>query len=235
MPIPKYDGTPEKEWIGKCMSEIPVGEYTQEQALAICYKQMEMNEVEMGAVEGKTKHQNELPHEHDVHHGATSDKAANAVKPKGIGADENLAEIDIPLEIIGDNEEKILDYLPEPKANEMEEAYLNRCVPCLYPKYYDQTMATALCADKLQRKTTVTNLIKQIKKNMKQEKMSSFERNKLDFQIRLTKAELRERGINLAEEGGGSYPWDECIADQTAKYGAESAAKICGAIKAQNS
>jgi hypothetical protein len=70
---------------------------------------------------------------------------------------------------------------------------------------------------------------------MKQEKMSDFDRKKLEFQVLLAKKELRERGINLAEEGGGSYPWDECIADQTAKYGAESAAKICGAIKAENS
>jgi len=30
-----------------------------------------------------------------------------------------------------------------------------------------------------------------------------------------------------------SYPWDECIEDQTAKYGADAAEKICGYIKAQ--
>jgi hypothetical protein len=80
-----------------------------------------------------------------------------------------MAEINIPIEIIGDNEEKILEYLPEPKAHEMEDAYLTRCVPCLYPKYFDQTMATALCADKLQRKTTVTNLnrIADLKKGIK--------------------------------------------------------------------
>ena len=40
--------------------------------------------------------------------------AKEAVKPKGIGADEELAEIDIPIDIIGDNEVKILEYLPEP-------------------------------------------------------------------------------------------------------------------------
>jgi hypothetical protein len=28
-----------------------------------------------------------------------------------------------------------------------------------------------------------------------------------------------------------SYPWDECIADNTEKYGAKGAAKVCGAIK----
>jgi hypothetical protein len=188
----------------------------------------------LAATEGKHKDLQKNPSDHDVHHGATSDKAKEAVKPKGIGADEQLGEINIPIEIIGDNEEKLLEYLPEPKANEMEDAYLNRCVPCLYPKYYDQTMATSLCADKLQRKTTVTNLKKANLKSMKAEKMSSFERNKLDFQIKLAVAELRGRGIYLAEEGGGSYPWDECIADQTPKYGAESAAKICGYIKAQN-
>ena len=47
MPLPKYDGSPEKEWISKCMADMPAGEYSQEQALAICYKQMEMSAEEM--------------------------------------------------------------------------------------------------------------------------------------------------------------------------------------------
>ena len=46
MPLPKYDGSPEKEWIGKCMHEIGT-EYDQPQALAICYKQMKMSEEEL--------------------------------------------------------------------------------------------------------------------------------------------------------------------------------------------
>jgi hypothetical protein len=120
MPIPKYDGTPEKEWIGKCM--IAIGsEYEQQQALAICYNQMDENM-----------------------------------------SIETLAKI--PLDIIGDNEEKILEYLPNVKPNEEEDPYLNRCIIVLYPEYYDQTVATSLCADKYQRKTTVTNLRKQIMK-----------------------------------------------------------------------
>ena len=108
MPIPKYDGSPEKEWISKCMGDIPLDEYTQEQALAICYKQMEMEEVQ-------------------------------------------LESIDIPIEIIGDNEEKILEYLPDIKSGETEDAYLNRCVIVLYPEYYDEQGAYSLCADKYQR------------------------------------------------------------------------------------
>ena len=235
MPIPKYDGSPEKEWISKCMADMPAGEYEQEQALAICYKQMEMSSEKLAATEGKTKSDKEaVAHEHDIHHGATSDKAKEAVKPKGIGAEEELESIDIPIAIIGDNEEKILDYLPEPKAHEQEDDYLNRCVPCLYPKYYDQQMATSLCADKLQRKTTVTNLAKQNLKTMKAESMSPFERKQIEFRAQLALKELRERGINLAEKEGGSYPWEDCIADQTERYGdEETAKKVCGYIKSE--
>ena len=186
MPIPKYDGTPEKEWIGKCMSEIS-SEYEQGQALAICYNQMDVN---MSL--------------------------------------ETLAKI--PLEIIGDNEEKILDYLPDVKSNEMENDYIPRCIVVLYPEYYDETMATSLCADKYQRKITVTNLKKQNLNSMKAKPMSDFDRNKLEFQALLANKQLRERGIHLAD-----YPWDECIADQIKQYGDEETAKaVCGKIKAES-
>jgi hypothetical protein len=38
-----------------------------------------------------------------------------------------------------------------------------------------------------------------------------------------------EKGINLAD-----YPWDECIADQTERYGdEETAKKVCGYIKSE--
>jgi len=115
MPIPKYEkGQPEDKYISECMLAIGSEYDTQEQALAVCYKQMEMSE----------------------------------------------QLIKIPIEIIGDNEEKILEYLPEPTANEMEHDYIPRCIIVLYPDYYDETMATSLCADKYQRKTTVTNLKK---------------------------------------------------------------------------
>jgi hypothetical protein len=189
MPIPKYDGSPENEWIPKCMSGIS-SEYEQEQALAICYNQMD-EEMSLTALAG------------------------------------------IPLDIIGDNEVKILEYLPDVKSGEREDPYLNRCVPVLYPEYYDQTMATSLCADKYQRKTTVTNLIKEISKLMKPTK-NTFEDNRIKFRAALAVADVRAKGIELkfAEEGGGTYPWDECIADQIKQYGdEETAKKVCGYIK----
>lgn len=191
MPIPKYDGTPEKEWISSCMHEIGT-EYDQDQALAICYNQMD---IEMSL--------------------------------------ETLAKI--PVEIIGDNEEKILEYLPSVKSHEEEDPYLNRCVPVLYPEYYDQTVATALCADKYQKVITVSDRRRtetQLKNLniMKAKPMSDFDRNKLDFLVRFTEAKLRGEGILLAD-----YPWDECIADQVARYGDQATAEaVCGKIKAES-
>ena len=185
MPIPIYDGSPENEWIGKCVSEIS-GEYEQDQALAICYKQMEqMTEIKLAK---------------------------------------------IPVEIAGDNEEKILDYLPSVKPKETEDEYLARCVIVLYPEYVDEQQGYSLCADKYQRQITIQNN----KQTMKAEKMSAFDRKKLEFQVQIALKELREKGINLAEEGGGSYPWDECIKDQTERYGdEETAKKVCGYIKSE--
>jgi len=42
----------------------------------------------------------------------------------------------------------------------------------------------------------------------------------------------KEFGIGKKKVSEGSYPWDKCIDDQTSKYGAEGAKKVCGAIKA---
>ena len=68
---------------------------------------------------------------------------------------------------------------------------------------------------------------------MKQLK-NTFEQKRFEFQVELAKSDLRKRGINLAEEGGGSYPWDECIKDQTERYGdEETAKKVCGYIKSE--
>ena len=42
--------------------------------------------------------------------------------------------------------------------------------------------------------------------------------------------EIQEAGVNLAED----YPWETCIADQTARYGSEEIAnKVCGMIRSK--
>lgn len=48
------------------------------------------------------------------------------------------------------------------------------------------------------------------------------------IRVELTKQKFETSKIDLAD-----YPWDQCIADQTEKYGdEETAKKVCGAIKA---
>tara|TARA_R110002020_G_scaffold155810_1_gene337129 strand:- start:8786 stop:8986 length:201 start_codon:yes stop_codon:yes gene_type:complete len=39
------------------------------------------------------------------------------------------------------------------------------------------------------------------------------------------------RQVEKTEVNLQDYPWDECIADQTKRYGSEAAPKICGYIK----
>jgi hypothetical protein len=63
----------------------------------------------------------------------------------------------IPIEIVGDNEEKILEYLPDVKPHEAEHDYLQRCVIVLYPEYTDEQKGYSLCADKYQRIITVSD------------------------------------------------------------------------------
>lgn len=133
MPIPKYDGSPEQEWIGKCMGEIGT-EYDQAQALAICYKQMEMKEVEM---------------------------------------EEDIATI--------------YDRLPEPTAEEGEEAYIERCIPTLYPDDFDQQQAASFCADHYANKATM-GLRKKIMKASK----TRFFINLEEARIRLEKIQGSE-------------------------------------------
>lgn len=189
MPIPKYDGSPENEWIPKCMHDMPA-EYEQQQALAICYNQMDEN--------------------------MSLEKLAG-----------------IPIEIVGDNEEKILEYLPDVKSHEMEHDYLPRCVPVLYPEYVDQQKATSLCADKYQRVITVSDKRRTNMKTMKPTE-NKFERNRISFLSAVAEAEMRSEGILLAEEGKGSFPWSECQAKMMEQYGDKDIAdKVCGMIRSK--
>ena len=50
------------------------------------------------------------------------------------------------------------------------------------------------------------------------------------FKVDAKKMSFKSKEVNLAD-----YPWEECIADQVERYGdEETAAKVCGAIKAMN-
>jgi hypothetical protein len=60
----------------------------------------------------------------------------------------------------------------------------------------------------------------------------STERFEMVRKIRLSQSDLKDI-VKSEKESYGEYPWEECIADQVARYGdEETAKKVCGAIKA---
>ena len=105
--------------------------------------------------------------------------------------------------------------LPKPKSGESKDKFVSRCISEIYPKEFGQREANAICYNIYEGKEAM---------NMKSQ--SPFDRKKDEFQNKTAVAEAKSKGIDLAD-----YPWDECIADQTAKYGEEAAPRICGWIK----
>jgi len=222
MPIPKPNsGEAEKDYIGRCISAIKDEYDIEGQAYAVCKstfdKKDEMNIEPNPCWEGYEPI------------GLKPDGSPNCVpKKEEMGA--------IPIEIVGDNEEKILEYLPDVKSHEMEHDYLPRCVPVLYPEYVDQQKATSLCADKYQRIITVSDKRRTNMKIMKPQE-NKFEKNRVSFLAAITEAELKSEGILLAEQpksGPGSFPWSECQKKMMEQYGDKDIAdKVCGMIKSK--
>ena len=164
MPIPKPESAEaQDEYVGRCMHEIG-NEYDQSQALAICYATYRRSNMSKMSTEGKRNAMINFANDFrgikladDGLEGAcwegyiaigTKDMGGREV-PNCIPIEEKMAKI--PIEIIGDNEEKILEYLPDVKSGETEDAYLKRCVIVLYPEYVDEQAAYSICADKYQR------------------------------------------------------------------------------------
>jgi len=165
MPIPTPSGKEkEGDFVSRCMSEIG-GEYDDpQQAVAICYstyrksKGMSMSEV----VNSKFNQIAHLEKYKGIKNLAGLEDACwdgyiaigtkeldGKTVPNCVPEKEEMAKI--PIEIIGDNEEKILEYLPDVKSGESEDTYLERCVVVLYPEYVDEQAAYSICADKFQR------------------------------------------------------------------------------------
>ena len=69
-------------------------------------------------------------------------------------------EWDKPTELAEHETEPELKNLPDVKAGETEDRYLQRCIPTLYPEKYDQRIAASYCADHYQNKVTVSELKK---------------------------------------------------------------------------
>ena len=110
--------------------------------------------------------------------------------------------------------------MPIPKSNpkESQSDYVGRCMTAIGSEY-DQEQALAICYANYEKEHMMA---------------SKFSEYRIKTQMMLAANDAMERGINLAEEGGGSYPWQECIDDQIARYGdQDTAERICGYIRSE--
>lgn len=103
----------------------------------------------------------------------------------------------------------------QPGGSETKDEFIGRCIGEEIKNGHEQSQAAAICYSKWDTQ------------NMS--KMSPFNRIATEFERAVIESDLRNSDINLAD-----YPWDQCIADQTEKYGdEETAKKVCGYIKSK--
>jgi hypothetical protein len=109
--------------------------------------------------------------------------------------------------------------MPIPKYNG-EKDYISKCMAAIGDEY-EQDQALAICYGQMNMKKV-------------EKQVSAFDKQRINFRAMLALKHLSDKGINLAEEGGGDYPWSDCIADQIKQYGDEDTAKkVCGYIKSK--
>ena len=134
--------------------------------------------------------------------------------------------------------------IPKPKGSETEEEYVSRCIGEIYDEY-GQEQGAAICYNtyrtetKMSGERLVASKINQISKYRGiylGENSSACWENYIqvgtkildgkevpDCRGPIEEAEM----IKLAE-----YPWEQCIIEQTDKYGSKDIAeKVCGYIK----
>jgi hypothetical protein len=111
--------------------------------------------------------------------------------------------------------------IPNPNKGENQNEYVGRCMHEIASEYDTNEQAVAICINTYEKTNMSSDLTGRVAQRMGAVRM-----------IKLAK-DADEIRTQLAEDGG-SYPWDECIADQTARYGdEETAKKVCGYIKSE--
>jgi hypothetical protein len=111
--------------------------------------------------------------------------------------------------------------IPKPNKGEKQNDYVGRCMSAIGSEYDTNEQAVAVCINTFEKGNMSSNPTERVAQKM----------NSIRF-IRLAK-DADEIRTELADEGG-SYPWDDCIADQTERYGdEETAKKVCGYIKSE--
>lgn len=150
----------------------------------------------------------------------------------------------------------------KPKAEETKEQFVSRCIGEEVTAGYEQSQAAAICYSKWDRrelsKQKFSDPQRRVQSKLNFEKkyegidLAPLEKGPNDpcyedyvqigtkmldgrevpncVPLAKVEMELEEAGINLQED----YPWEQCIADQTERYGDEETAnKVCGYIRSK--
>jgi hypothetical protein len=112
--------------------------------------------------------------------------------------------------------------IPRPTSGENQNDYVGRCMHEIASEYDTNEQAVAICINTYE------------KGNMSKTAEGRVASKLAGIPLLFAAREADIIIAKMAEEGGGSYPWDECIADQTAKYGdKDTAERVCGYIKSE--
>ena len=144
--------------------------------------------------------------------------------------------------------------IPKPNAGESQNEYVGRCMHEIAAEYDTNEQAVAICINTYERGTMSKSKEQRIADKLAGihllagledacwEGYVAIGTKDLDgrevpncvpIKEEASKIQM-EKKYNFADGEGGSYPWDECIADQTARYGdEETAKKVCGYIKSE--
>ena len=143
--------------------------------------------------------------------------------------------------------------IPVPTAAETQNDYVGRCMSEIGSEYDSNEQAVAICISTYQNGTMSKSTEQRVSDKLSGiHLLEGLEDSCWDGYVAIGTKELdgrevpncvpikeeaskiqMEKNYNFAE-GGTSYPWDECIADQTARYGdEETATKVCGYIKSE--
>jgi hypothetical protein len=143
--------------------------------------------------------------------------------------------------------------IPKPNGGESQNEYVGRCMSEIAAEYDTNEQAVAICINTYQQGSMSKSTEQRIADKLSGiHLLEGLEDSCWDGYVAIGTKELdgrevpncvpikeeaskvqMEKKYNFAE-GGTSYPWDECIADQTARYGdEETAKKVCGYIKSE--
>jgi hypothetical protein len=110
--------------------------------------------------------------------------------------------------------------IPKVESGESQNDYVGKCMHAIASEYDTNEQAVAICINTYEK----TNMSKSTEQRVAQ-KMAGI---RLIFEAQEADKIISE----LAAKGEASYPWDQCIEDQTKQYGdKDTAEKVCGYIK----